>query len=388
MEYAPSTLSLNEDIANGELKYIIANSIGNTVHTLSEYQTFSNGAYYYNYYDHNSKYLTQDLITIDRFTFCYDDSRKMLTEGSTFDFALSNIYSFWSIEQSATDYGWTSSPVQIKFFFRDIDGNTLGELCTDFTFTPNGRTYSISCKDIEVPCDTYYLGFYVYFYYSASDDGLDSYMGEDYVSTKTLGLANSKMNISETLYSETNGLLDTIIQWLTSIRDNIVNLPSLIANAIKGFFDNIVNAITNMVSALQEKLQSVLDGIVNKLTDLGNFLIDGIKGLFVPDSDTLAAEKDKWDELLESRFGALYEVIALIDDYAQTFQASEKGTITMPEVTIPLGDADFVFGGWEVKIIPDGFSVLIDALKLIISISATILFVNGLRNRFERVVDG
>lgn len=339
-------------------------------------------------YQFNVRWIDSTVKFIDTITLSSDTGKSFFSSGSDVEISLSNLGHDLAISSVGETNLINNGDYVYDIYFLDSSNAYTSVSPKEVRFNASDDSfYDLALSFENVPCDTYAIIINIVFspLYSY---GYTASFGQNLTGTINLCFGAGRISIKETPEDKTDSLLDNIIQWLTSIRDNIVNLPSLIANAIKGFFDNIVNAITDMVSALQEKLQSVLDGIVNKLTDLGNFLIDGIKGLFVPDSDTLAAEKDKWDELLESRFGALYEVIALIDDYAQTFQASEKGTITMPEVSIPLGDANFIFGGWEVKIIPDGFSVLIDALKLIISISATILFGNGLRNRFERVVDG
>lgn len=169
-----------------------------------------------------------------------------------------------------------------------------------------------------------------------------------------------------TKQDETPGLLKNIIQYVISIWEGITNLPSNIANSLKGFFDNIVNAVT----------------------DLGNFLIEGVKNLFVPTEENLTAYFDKWKALLSDRFGALYEVFDIIVDYFETFSnTGSKSTVTFPSVSIPLAGSDFVFGGWEVSLIPVGFTVIFDALKLMINVLCTVAFVNALRKRYDRLVE-
>lgn len=163
-----------------------------------------------------------------------------------------------------------------------------------------------------------------------------------------------------------NGLLNSIIDIIKNIWTGITDLPQNIANSIKGFFENVVNAVVN----------------------LGNTLLEGIKNLFVPSEDDITTMKEKWDTLLSERFGALYQVTQLIHDYALAFKNQNKSTITFPSVTIPLAGSNFTFGGWEVQIVPDGFSAIFTVLKTITSILATCLFVNSLRNRFEKILGG
>lgn len=163
-----------------------------------------------------------------------------------------------------------------------------------------------------------------------------------------------------------SGLLGGIIEWIKSIWEGIKNLPGNIANAIKGFFDSIVTALTN----------------------LGNFIIDGIKNLFIPSEEDITKMKDQWDNLLADRFGALYQVVELISDYASSFTKQSKYTITFPSISIPLAGSTFEFGGWEVKVVPNGFSAVFESLKLITSVACTILFVNGMKKRFEKLMGG
>lgn len=172
-------------------------------------------------------------------------------------------------------------------------------------------------------------------------------------------------------------LLSSIVDWIKKIISGITELPSKIANSLKNFFENVVNAVTNIGNLIK-----------NSIVDLGNTLLDGIKNLFIPSEKDITVMKEKWDTLLSERFGALYQVTQLIHDYAVAFKEQNKSTITFPNVTIPLAGSDFTFGGWEVQIVPDGFNAIFTVLKTITSILATCLFVNSLRNRFEKILGG
>lgn len=224
-----------------------------------------------------------------------------------------------------------------------------------YTEPTSGDPYLlITFKNIEARAD--FRRFLFKFYFTASavtnDGGCD------------INLHFSKITLDAE--DKTLGLLDTIISAVQNIWNGITQLPSNIANSLKSFFDNIVNAVVN----------------------LGTTIIDGIKGLFIPSEEDITNMKDKWDTLLSDRFGALYQVAGLISDYAAAFKEQNKNTITFPKISIPLGEANFEFGGWEVQVIPDGFDFLIEALKLITSIACTLLFINGLRDRYDKIMGG
>lgn len=154
---------------------------------------------------------------------------------------------------------------------------------------------------------------------------------------------------------------------------------------------NQVNELSEQIDSVGDKIDegnSFLSDIVDGITSLPERIMDGIKGLFVPDAEAMAEQQEKWDQLLADRFGLVYESIALIDDIAETFTSQNaQGQIEFPSVSVPLGDVTWEFGGWMVDVVPDGFEILIEALKKIIDILCTVAFVNAMKNRFERVLE-
>jgi len=192
------------------------------------------------------------------------------------------------------------------------------------------------------------------------------YLIFDYVPDSSVTTFSSSINDIVVTKISSNGLLNGLIGLVRNIVSGITELPTKIANSIKGFFDNIVNAVVN----------------------LGNTILDGIKSLFIPSEEDITNMKDKWDTLLSDRFGALYQVASVIADYASSFTEQSKNTITFPSISIPLAGSTFEFGGWEVKVVPEGFDIIFDTLKMITSILATFLFINGLKNRFDKIMGG
>lgn len=159
-------------------------------------------------------------------------------------------------------------------------------------------------------------------------------------------------------------------------------------------FDNFVfdysyfPASSSITSKIQETTTEIKEELVELPNKMWGVFEDGLTSLIVPDEDAMTSQQDKWNQLLADRFGALYQVGDLVTDYAAAFVESEQDTIDIPTVEIPLGEVDFTFGGWTVQVVPDGFQVVIDALKLIVSIACTFLFVNGLKRRFEGLLGG
>lgn len=164
------------------------------------------------------------------------------------------------------------------------------------------------------------------------------------------------------------------------------------------FFDTTASATSSVATVVVEEdqtdslLGSIIGGIsdlIDGILNLPTLIIDGIKGLFIPDTQAMAAYQNKWLGLLSSRFGAIYEAVVLIDEFGQAIsEQTKQGIITFPEVTVDLAGTPWTFGGWDVKVVPDGFDAVIVTLKSAVNIVCTFAFVNGLRHRFEGAMGG
>lgn len=354
-----------EDLTNSSLRlrydwYVNSNAHNVGVYTLDGTSSFNGTMFTQSL----SAWNTSTTMT-DRFLFIFNESKKFFSKGSGIEVSLSGVENFNSVGNNILPLYNNKEAYSLKLRLIDSDSNLKTITIDDFVikFYPNKNTYYLNFSVDDLPFDVY--GFYIYLDYSIyAYQDLVNYVGTNNNMLHHAGFKDLAIDIKETAADKTDGLLANIIQIVTNIKNNILELPQNIANSIKGFFDNVVNA----------------------LQELGNSILEGIKNLFIPSEQDIISMKEDWEQLLASRFGALYEVIQLIDDYAKSFVASEKSTILFPSVSIPLGEVDFVFGGWEVKVIPDGFDVLVGALKTIISIVCTVLFVNGMRDKFERLV--
>lgn len=184
-------------------------------------------------------------------------------------------------------------------------------------------------------------------------------------------------------------------QWVgyTSTSEFSLYLDEATNGLLGGILDivrNIKDGVTDTVSTLTSGFSNVVSSITELPSKIWSFIENGLKALFVPTEQDMTSIKEDWDNLLSDRFGGLYQSVQLIDDYASTFTNTDTtNSIKVPELSVDLVDSTFTFGGQDVQIIPDKFSFLIDVIKTIISIIATTLFVNGLRNRFTReVIEG
>ena len=173
----------------------------------------------------------------------------------------------------------------------------------------------------------------------------DPNFNENYQVIIKLGTENLKYSVE---YEEsTNSLLDNIIEWLSNIKDSIVNLPALIWEKIS----------------------------------------EGLKALFIPTEEEMTAIKTDWENLFRDRFGALYEAGEIISTFMDNFTyMGEQTTVDVPTVNINLAGTAFSFGGWTIDLVPSKFAFLVGMLKSVVSIICTLLFVNTLRNKFNKLV--
>lgn len=154
----------------------------------------------------------------------------------------------------------------------------------------------------------------------------------------------------------------------------------------KGLLNGIIGWLKNVWTSIKELPAQIGETVGQKLMQLGEWLIEKIKGLFVPDQDTLLEILDQFDALLQDRFGMAYDATQIIDDFASAFKYSDsKSKVTFPSVTVRLAGTDFTFGGWEVNLVPVGFEALVDSLKFIVNIVCTFAFVMVVRKRYEEV---
>lgn len=175
----------------------------------------------------------------------------------------------------------------------------------------------------------------------------------------------------------------------TELASEIVQASKDIQTSINDSSADIVTSITDSSEDIVSSVEQAEQGITEKLEETKNSLLDGIKDFFIPSDEVMNDIDEQWDSLLKKRFGALYEVSDIITDFAGNLQyLGTKNTIDIPEVTVNFGDTPFTFGGYVVNIVPDGFDFLVTTLKSIISIVCTFLFVNALRNKYDKLMGG
>lgn len=274
--------------------------------------------------------------------------------GKAVNIKLSNIYQGFSL--SDTEFSGLLNNIILCLYYTDGTYEYLSGVEYDISKIYNYTVYNINCE-FTPEKDVLNMGIEIYGTpITLADYSISGYVPL-YVSVGEPSTYKKWLTMSLDVESKTEGLLSGILGKLQEVKDNI---------------SNVITSITE----LPQKIWS--------------FIEDGLKSLFVPSEEFIISYKDKWDELLENRFGAIYQVATLMYDFwGQLEESYQQSTIEVPEVTIPLPDNnEFTFGGYEVDIIPNGFEFLAELVQLATSIVSTYLVMDGLRKRYENVVGG
>lgn len=386
---AASILDLDDDDLQGNLKIALVNSIeyngqwigngstGDVVYAYPLEKSFYQTLYPFNYSSIFNQY----------FEIYLSDGSYVLNKDSTLTFNVTNILSTINVYEGSNKL-FSRVPLVDKFSSVSFYGFTSSGdsylLNSNFKLTSTSSGYSLT---FDLTGDRDYVRIQVMSRGRLSEiyNLTQEYFSGQYSLSLNYGFNRSRVTFS--VKDSTEGLLGSIIGWLTSIRDNIVNglsavvtavfeLPYNIADAIKGFFDNVVNAVNKVFTAISQLP-----------AELWYHFENGLKILTVPTEEQVSDFNDKMNNLLSDRFGALYEVGDLCVQHIEAFQQYyEVGTINFPATTVDLAGSPFTFGGWTVDICPDGFEFLFDALKLAIDMVCTLAVINGLKHRFDRLL--
>lgn len=143
-----------------------------------------------------------------------------------------------------------------------------------------------------------------------------------------------------------------------------------------------------LLSSIIEWVKKIVTGITELPQKLWTLISDGLKSLFVPSEDFILQFKDDMDSMLEQKLGAVYQVVNIMTESWDRITANDvANTINIPSTSISLPEnTDFVFGGYDVQIVPNGFDWLANMIKTVVGIICTVLCINGLRKKYDEVM--
>ena len=230
---------------------------------------------------------------------------------------------------------------------------------TNVTKTLSNGRFSFSVEVPEVPFDVYY--FQINMYETSFPFG--GSRPSSYSSWKRNILFDDLTSQNIKIIPEEKGLLTSMLDLLTEL-----------FNKISEGFNNVINSILELPSKIAQAMRDVLSY------------------MFVPSDEYIQYGFQNFDDILTSKFGVLWEVPEVIIDFCtdiyDVLSADEDiRVIDFPIVSIPLGNGVVLeFGGWKVSLYNSDFSFVYDAIWMISAFIGTILFINGLRKRYDKLL--
>lgn len=129
----------------------------------------------------------------------------------------------------------------------------------------------------------------------------------------------------------------------------------------------------------------LIGGVIHAVQNLAASILDGLKGLFIPDDDFMDGFKADMQTLLQDHLGGLYEAEQImIDSFEQLPNVVAKSEIYIPPVTLNLAGTPFNLGDWHVPLKVSGMpAVLYEGIAFIIDFLCLAAFLRMCRNKLE-----
>lgn len=301
----------------------------------------------------------------------------LVSSGKTAKVNVSNVYRVYTNEDTGVHYYWKGYD-SIQLILVGKDGSYYYLDNCEFTYNSNTFKHSYSVE--FMPDDDI-----VKFIFRVKHTPTIRYGISGTFESDVYVLSGTDPDLTIDIQSEEAGLLSGLLQWVKDLY-----------NKVTDGFTEIISNVSDIFSSLGNWFQELwikFENLLNKISQLPALIWEkietGFQYLFIP------AEGD-WNELwtdiesdLKDRLGVVYEIGEVIFDIGDAvYESGTRKNITMPETTIQLpNNNSFTFGGWTVKIIPDGdFDLLIESVKTIISVIATLAFVNGMVHKYDEVM--
>lgn len=371
-----------EDFTSGEIW--LRNAIGNQQESVSQVNAYK---YWYGT-DGVSNYSASDYYLYDEFysTFFHQlrfgsqNNIVLISQGDKCEVEISNIFEELSIyleSDSSTPALYTKrlNPLDPKLTWTvgiyGINGEsvTCDNFSTSVVYNTNNGTWNIRLV-VNNPSED------IYRIMMQCRPKLDtSYLAGDYSNSNkydygiSFGFDKSSITFNFMAEDSAEGLLSGLIAW------------------VKGIFEIVSNGFNSVISGIGNILNSIIE-LPGKLWTL---ISEGLQDLFIPTQEDLQDFSQKWEALLQDRLGVIYTCSNYLISYCEAilgFNGAPDSTINLPSVTVNLAGTPFTFGGYDVNIVPDGFSGIVGMLQGLIAIVATLAFVNAMKKRLEKLLGG
>lgn len=193
---------------------------------------------------------------------------------------------------------------------------------------------------------------------------------------------------------ETGGVdgFSVVIDKKEAESEESLNFFEKILKKVQAFRDDVKESLRGASDerrGMWETLKDTLTKITEMPWRMWSYIKNGLQSLFIPDEAFMKQWVEKNRQWCTETFGALYQSFDLIiNAYTNIDASAETHFIEVPEVTIPLPDnQEFTFGGYSVRIVPEGFEYIASVCKAVVGIICTFAFINGMRRRYDDIME-
>lgn len=206
----------------------------------------------------------------------------------------------------------------------------------------------------------------------------------------------SHYDTSDTYYGNITGTHDTNTAYLGkvlfTITVDLAGIDRTVTQPLVVYFTGVTYDLHAHAFNCQNLSGSIITPDTSGLSWWTRFTVF-MEGLFASDAndtnDMMQSAADRGQELAEDRLGAVAQAGDVLDGLVGAFDNHGiTESVLFPSLTVTFSGVPFTFGGWEVPVIPDGFEPLVETLKLIVDIVATLLFIQAMRKRLESLLAG
>lgn len=175
-------------------------------------------------------------------------------------------------------------------------------------------------------------------------------------------------------------------------RASSVSFPSIYKLSLSGEIAVDTSGVnTGLLKSIIQWLKNILNAILALPQQIANFVIDGLKALFVPSVDDLQPKFVEFETAAYSKLGFVYQVATdFIDLLQELFNAtvSPTTTLTIPQIALPWDKVD---GGQMIllqettfNVFPENLEGLRTLCKIITSMVLVLAFYRSVLSAFEK----
>lgn len=160
------------------------------------------------------------------------------------------------------------------------------------------------------------------------------------------------VSLTDNTQSKEDGFLAKLFEWFqerfNSISSSFSNLGNKLTDFKNGFIEKITDlkdSFVNKITELKENFALKIDELKQGVINLGDAIIEGIKGLFVPDEQAITDLKLNLDSLMKEHLGIIYTCGDLFKEFLTKafniiFEAPDTFGISIPNVSFEVAGTD------------------------------------------------